>query len=767
MSRYYLFLCTLIFLFSTSWGQAQNLKDALKDTSMLSTAKALAEMRRDYSSVVLDSFFHTFTKDFSAVGQLLNDATIWKEGLTINAKQILTCQHELKARDKIAKMYHLAIDSVFSSPNHRARIGAFTAHLRPYLFYGDSAKLATQSEFGTDLETYRATMVKIISSVITTIPPPNAYANALPKQSNILDLLKQTVYNDPSVTAQNGGGNGGGVRIPFGISEQELLWGLTNFIVDRFKSEIQNAFFDRLQSLMRQSHAHEFFPESVRLLELDVISQKFANIQHTSELSGCFRAAIERDLRQMPENLLTAVSRDAFLDSIGIDVVGRAEIRYLRGSLDIISLLRKGEHPTDILDALSLRYDNINAQLFDRQIQFLQLISNNLRVNKSSNYSNTEVSNEVKNKYWWTFESLKKHYNLEDLPKYFVALLYHQDENLFKALNISPKLQKQGDLIFRKVNRIIFALNQTEEMLAQTRNVLGKTGKKNTDMASSDDSLRFSYYIKYAISMFDAVEQVLSFSEDNNTQHSKYAKWLHLAERFSETAKAAETRNYFSLMDNTVILLNEIALLIPNEGKQKSFKQFVSGVSLYGAFATDLLHASDEKQVKAVLSKYALPSGSALIKRRGNSHVHINAYAGMFLGGEMVQPDPESERLNRVLISLSAPVGIDYSFVDVRNRAWSGFLSVIDLGAMFSYRLADGQVVSMPEISFSNVFAPGFFIYRHFKSIPLSIGASVQLSPRLRELTRSGAKVNTISAYRFGISAKVDIPIFRLGTRYD
>ena len=370
MSRYYLFLCTLIFLFSTSWGQAQNLKDALKDTSMLSTAKALAEMRRDYSSVVLDSFFHTFTKDFSAVGQLLNDATIWKEGLTINAKQILTCQHELKARDKIAKMYHLAIDSVFSSPNHRARIGAFTAHLRPYLFYGDSAKLATQSEFGTDLETYRATMVKIISSVITTIPPPNAYANALPKQSNILDLLKQTVYNDPSVTAQNGGGNGGGVRIPFGISEQELLWGLTNFIVDRFKSEIQNAFFDRLQSLMRQSHAHEFFPESVRLLELDVISQKFANIQHTSELSGCFRAAIERDLRQMPENLLTAVSRDAFLDSIGIDVVGRAEIRYLRGSLDIISLLRKGEHPTDILDALSLRYDNINAQLFDRQIQF-------------------------------------------------------------------------------------------------------------------------------------------------------------------------------------------------------------------------------------------------------------------------------------------------------------------------------------------------------------------------------------------------------------
>jgi hypothetical protein len=267
--------------------------------------------------------------------------------------------------------------------------------------------------------------------------------------------------------------------------------------------------------------------------------------------------------------------------------------------------------------------------------------------------------------------------------------------------------------------------------------------------------------------MFDAVEQVLSFSEEGKNQNNKYAKWLHLAQRFGETAKAAETRNYFSLMDNTVILLNEIAMLIPDESKQKSFKQFVSGVSLYGAFAADLLYAKDEAQVKAVLSKYALPSGSALIKRRGNSHVHINAYAGMFVGSEIVQPEPESARLNRGLISLSAPVGIDYSFVDTRNRAWSGFISVIDLGAMFSYRLADGQVASMPEISFANVFAPGFFVYRHFKSTPLSIGASVQLSPRLRELTRNGAKVNTISAYRFGISAKVDIPIFRLGTRYD
>lgn len=744
------------------------MRQTLRDTSMLSAAKALAEMRRDYATETLDSFFRTFPKEFGTVGNLLNDATLWHENLKISNKQILVCQYELAARDKVAKMYRIAVDSLFMSPNYRASISTFTARLRPYLFYSDSAKLVTQSEFGTDFDTYRATMVKIISSIITTMPPPNTYGSIVPKQINILEMLKQAVDTDPSVTGERGTSTGGGgLRIPLGISEQDLLWGLTNFIVDRFKSEIQNSFFDRLQSLMRQSHAHEFFPESVRLLELDVLSQKFANIQHTSELSGCFRAAIERDLRQMPENLLVAMGREQFLDSIGIKGMARNEVRYLRGSLDVISLLRKGEHPTDILDALSLRYDSVNTQLFDRQVQFLQLISNNLRVIKNNVSANIELLNEAKNKYWWSFELLKKQYNLEDLPKYFVALLYHQDEALFKALNISPKLQKQGDLVFRKINRIIFALNQTEEMLSQTRSLLAKEGKKNAEMASSGDSLRFSYYIKYATSMFEAVEQVLSFTEEGSSENNKYTKWLHLAQRFSETAKAAETRNYFSLMDNTVILLNELSMLIADSSKQRSFKQFVSGVSLYGAFAADLLYARDEAQVKAVLSKYALPSGSAMIKRRGNSHLHINAYAGMFVGSEILQPEATSATLNRGLISLSAPVGIDYSFVDTRNRAWSGFISVIDVGAMFSYRLADGQVQSMPEISFANVFAPGFFLYRHFKSTPLSIGANVQLSPRLRALTSNGAKVNVISAYRFGISAKVDIPIFRLGTRYE
>jgi hypothetical protein len=457
----------------------------------------------------------------------------------------------------------------------------------------------------------------------------------------------------------------------------------------------------------------------------------------------------------MPENILTAVNRDQFLDSIGITGLRRDEVRYLRGSLDMISLLRKGEHPRDILDALSLRYDSINSQPFDRQIQFLQLITKNLQNTKKS------ITKENNEQYWSSFEVLKTEYNLEDLPKYFVALLYHQDEKLFTALNITSKFNKQSDIIFRRINRIIFALNQTEIMLTKTRRAVDRKKEK-----IEEDSLRFSYYIQYAASMFDAVNQVISFSENGSTQNDKYTKWLNLAQRFSETAKAAETRNYFSLMDNTVILLNELGSLIQDSSKKQSFKRFVSGFSLYGAFAADLIYAKDEAQVKAVLSRYALPTGSALVKRRGNSHLHINAYAGVFLGSEILKPNAESNELNRFLISLSAPVGIDYSMVDSKNRAWSVFASFIDLGAMFSYRLADGQISSTPEISFSNVFAPGLFLFRHLRSTPLSIGASVQLSPRLRELTQNSAKVNAISAYRFGISAKVDIPIFRLGTRY-
>jgi hypothetical protein len=79
--------------------------------------------------------------------------------------------------------------------------------------------------------------------------------------------------------------------------------------------------------------------------------------------------------------------------------------------------------------------------------------------------------------------------------------------------------------------------------------------------------------------------------------------------------------------------------------------------------------------------------------------------------------------------------------------------------------LNDPQTEPLPELSFKNVIAPGFYVLYGLKKMPISIGATLQLAPRLRNYTATQQDIHANMAYRYGVVALVDIPIFNIYNR--
>jgi hypothetical protein len=131
---------------------------------------------------------------------------------------------------------------------------------------------------------------------------------------------------------------------------------------------------------------------------------------------------------------------------------------------------------------------------------------------------------------------------------------------------------------------------------------------------------------------------------------------------------------------------------------------------------------------------------------------------------------------------ITAPVGIAFSWgnkceykdgqvmVHKNGNRYGGksltaFVSIIDVGALASYRLQHDSSSVVPQIQLKNIISPGLFFYYGFGKTPVSLGVGAQFGPQLREV--SGTAVNLQQNYyvKIGASLVVDIPFFNIYTK--
>lgn len=216
---------------------------------------------------------------------------------------------------------------------------------------------------------------------------------------------------------------------------------------------------------------------------------------------------------------------------------------------------------------------------------------------------------------------------------------------------------------------------------------------------------------------------------------------------------------------------------------KKEILQAFDQLAYFGNFIIDVVSVATDtsktaKDIKVVINKYAQPVGSYSIKRKSISSIDINAYPGLYAGGEWGIHNTKTPNANANSTSIAftngvtAPIGISFNWglkgcktKKLRGDSFSLFLSVIDIGAALSFRWSNDSASSLPtNVKWSQILSPGLHAVYGFKNAPISLIAGAQLTPNLRDFKDNQNYANMI---RLGVTIAVDIPVFNLRRKED
>jgi len=205
----------------------------------------------------------------------------------------------------------------------------------------------------------------------------------------------------------------------------------------------------------------------------------------------------------------------------------------------------------------------------------------------------------------------------------------------------------------------------------------------------------------------------------------------------------------------------------------------------YGNFTVSIAKSATKAEMLQALESAALPVGSYRIKRNAYKNISLNAYGGLAAGIQHYSSDvPDGVKKTNGLLGFTAPIGIAYNwgFVyytdssddkvkvfhkgNLKGASNTIFFSIVDVGAITSFRLTNDTTKALPEIKWENVIAPGVFYIYGFKNSPVSLGGGIQYGPQLRNIKDNSAIILP-SAWNYRLFIAIDIPVLNFYTRTD
>ncbi len=219
-------------------------------------------------------------------------------------------------------------------------------------------------------------------------------------------------------------------------------------------------------------------------------------------------------------------------------------------------------------------------------------------------------------------------------------------------------------------------------------------------------------------------------------------------------------------------------------------------------FLGDVALTQDSKDLKKVIESYALPPGSYKQKRNTWGIWTINAFVGVYSGYEektsfqISQNNSSLESLSGAWVyGLSAPIGVSYSFnfgkrvfayshlpssvsknpdilkigkrraSTLSNWVMTFTASVVDIGAVVSFRLKDNDNALSQQFKWEQFISPGFHAALAIKNTPLVLQAGIQITPQIRRVDETGEGFGYKSMYRSYIGVFFDLPLYTISVR--
>lgn len=184
-------------------------------------------------------------------------------------------------------------------------------------------------------------------------------------------------------------------------------------------------------------------------------------------------------------------------------------------------------------------------------------------------------------------------------------------------------------------------------------------------------------------------------------------------------------------------------------------KSVIVWLTKYGGFIAAMLSAESSDEVAAVIETYALPSGSARIKRESYFNISVNSYLGLYGGWD---------KAHRWSPGVSAPVGVALSWGTKKGGSFSIFPTLIDIGAVTAFRFKD-DTSQVAKIYLREIFSPGLFLSFGIRKLPISINIGGQFAPLLGRVVAGSNDYNIKRYTRVSASLLVDIPLLNLYNR--
>jgi hypothetical protein len=539
------------------------------------------------------------------------------------------------------------------------------------------------------------------------------------------------------------------VGTPSGVSATSLpslgtniADGLSKFLIERGKQELSMVFFDRFKDDLKK------FPELTFLFPstTEIINNIEAHNFHTllQELKDAFM----KDLSIMPTSILSLRTINTGLCNGNTACVGRLtaintaftttsayDARLVILPLIIMQGIIDGDNITEITNKLCTDVSVCgNTDNLSGVIQMASILFESLRTSDDSGGPFLNHA-EVKNLFY-----------SNDLLRIFFGLVYQKYNSAsFSCYNNLTIAGQNLQGVFTAILNARAKFYSTLSSFDKINSAYISIQKSLRDVQKADVAV-YASAISTSIEMLTNIANSLEIVIPGSLPPATLAKIRANLSIASGICSDIQQKNYAGIFNGTIKFIKDNNIITPGTGKDKLIK--------YLSFGANLAAAKTSDEVKEALNAVALPPGSYSIKQKSSFNIAVNGYVGYnwdFNGGLFAN-------------GVYAPIGISTScgLGKKGGGAITLFTSIIDVGAVVSYRLKQGTTEELKQdIRLESIISPSAQLLIAIPKTPIALGPGWRKTPKLFYSNNTDFTVVKPKDV-FCFSILIDIPIFTI-----
>jgi hypothetical protein len=510
--------------------------------------------------------------------------------------------------------------------------------------------------------------------------------------------------------------------------EAAAINGIANFMAGRFKQEVLHMGIHQMFKRITERDStllSDLFPKT--FAQILALREQGTDAYYTADLLY-LRELVNIDMDNLSTNLV--VNIDEIFPKLKLDPTMKDGLLF---TTDLIKYAEMGVPVDQLLTYASNAPYSSDSSIVSQIVNISDLIS--------QAFKDTQASGRI----WVNPLVTLPHTGdprSKDISKIFYGLLYSQLLELEQFQKAFEKItNEEGNIAaaHQRISELIQSISMTVNKLEMLANLIKENNYEIHNVSQGMGVL------EELIGVVKSTSSTLNLLDVNTT---KIDSITDLSQDFLSFTESLIAKNYRAAIPKLVLILGTFS---DDQVEASRILGFISGLG----------EINNDEDMEKLLQAYALPIGSASIKRSSSFNLSINSYVGLTGGIERAFALNTSPQ-DKYNFGLTAPIGLSMTFA---KGYLTLFASVIDLGSIVNQRI-NNDTTSYTNLRFEHFFAPGGSLLYNFKNTPISLGVGATYIPNLRTIKYDDGTATVgesgLNVLRFNVSLLIDIPFFTI-----